>query len=249
MDAVILSAGRASRFGLPKFLLPAGPGYTLLTKVLKFALQTVNGRVVVVVGREGGAARYAVKTWLRPANAPRVHLVTNPDYAAGLSTSLKRGVGQFSRSEGLLVLLADQPALNAGKLYLLRKTYQTSSAWAVSAAENGVQKPPVCLGPALFSAVKALEGDQGAKDLLRRYAERVQLVEWGPGDWFTDVDTWETYRDLIRSREWDKEEFVPLEALSSLQELEARLESLTQPQAYLETLRRGVLTLLNQPDA
>lgn len=246
MDALILAAGRASRFGLPKFLLPAGPGFILLTKVLELALQTADGQIIVVLGREGDKARRALEAWMWPENAGRVVAVNNPGYEAGLSTSLRRGVREVSSSESALILLADQPAMEVEKLLELRKAYESGGVWAVSAAENGEGKPPVVLGPEFLASVSELGGDQGAKPLLKRHPERVRLLEWGCGDWFADVDTWETYAGLARSQSWDKEEFEPVESLSGTKELEALLDMISEPEEYLETLRRGVLTLLNR---
>jgi hypothetical protein len=116
----------------------------------------------------------------------------------------------------------------------------------VSAAENGEPKPPVVLGPELLRQVEGLEGDQGAKPLLRRYPERVRLLEWGAGEWFTDVDTWETYATLARAQGWDREKFEPIEGLSKREEIEALLDAIPEPEEYLQTLRRGVLTLLSR---
>jgi len=147
MDALILAAGKASRLGLPKFLLPAGPGYVLLTRVLELALQTADGQIIVALGREEDKARWVLDNWMWPENAGRVLLVSNPDYKAGLSTSLRKGVEQLPGSRGVLILLADQPALDAEKLRQLRKPYESGDVWAVSAAENGEPKPPVMLGP------------------------------------------------------------------------------------------------------
>jgi CTP:molybdopterin cytidylyltransferase MocA len=246
MNALVLAAGKARRFGLPKFLLPAGPGQVLLTRVLGTARRAVEGQIVVVVGREEGKVRYALEPWVRPEEATRVRLLSNPDYVAGLSTSLKRGVAALGDTEPVLVLLADQPVLGAGKLRALLRAPRPAGVWAVSAAENGEPKPPVVLGPELLRQVEGLEGDQGAKPLLRRYPERVRLLEWGAGEWFTDVDTWETYATLARAQGWDREKFEPIEGLSKREEIEALLDAIPEPEEYLQTLRRGVLTLLSR---
>ncbi|MCL6525756.1 MAG: nucleotidyltransferase family protein [Thermaceae bacterium] len=246
MNALILAAGRASRLGLPKALLPAGPGRVLLSGVLEAALDRVEGRVGVVTGRAHAALGYVVEAEARSADAARVRLLYNPDYAQGLSTSLQRGVEGLGETEPMLVLLADQPLLEASRVRALVEAYPAPGVWAVSATENSQPKPPVVLGPELLRRVGSLEGDQGAKPLLVRYAERVRGLEWGSGPWFTDVDTWETYRALARLQGWDKERFEPLSALSSKEDLEVHLDTIPEPRTYLEALRRGVLTLLSR---
>ncbi|MCS7195527.1 MAG: NTP transferase domain-containing protein [Meiothermus sp.] len=212
LDALVLSAGRASRFGVPKFLLPAGPGQVLLTRALDQALGVADGRVVVVVGHAAELARYALGVWLadHPA-AGRVQVVENPAYAAGQSSSLKCGVGALGASEGALVFLADMPALEEGRLLELKRAVEDRppSCLAVAPCEDGEPRPPVFVGAGLFPEVARLEGDQGARALLRVRRERVVFLEWGRGPWFADVDTWEQYVRVAQALGWAREPAEP----------------------------------------
>ncbi|MDX2007518.1 MAG: nucleotidyltransferase family protein [Meiothermus sp.] len=244
IDALILSAGEASRFGLPKFLLPAGRGRTLLTLALEKALQSVDGGVVVVIGRDAGLARAAARDGLGPEDVPRVRLVENPEFVQGLSTSVKAGVAALG-AQSALVLLADQPAISLAQLQQLADHF-APPLWAVSASEGGEPKPPMILGSELLEQVQTLSGDQGFKPLLRKNLERVRLLEWGPGPWATDVDTWEVYRRLALELGWQKEPFEPLDGPPTPDQLGRWLEAQKlDPQAYLSLLQRAVLTLLN----
>ena len=245
MDALILSAGKASRFGLPKFLLPAGKGYTLLTRSIENALATVNGGIVVVIGRDAGLARAEIEGWLWPDNAARVKVVENLEFEQGLSTSVKAGIQALGDSSTVLVLLADQPAIQGEQLSELVSQYDPKF-WALSASEKGEPKPPMILGRELLNQAGSLSGDQGFKPLLKQHLEQVQLLEWGSGRWSTDVDTWEVYTRLALELGWHKEAFEPLEGLPSPDHLgtwldEKKLDSL----AYLTVLRRAALSLLN----
>jgi molybdenum cofactor cytidylyltransferase len=245
MDALILSAGKASRFGLPKFLLPAGEGYTLLTRSIENALVAIGGKIVVVLGRDAWLARADIQSWLWPENAARVHMVENPTFEQGLSTSVKVGVTALRNSSSALILLADQPAVSAQQLGQLVNRFDPQ-LWAVSAGELGEPKPPMILGKELLDQVDVLSGDQGFKLLLKQNVERIQQLEWGSGHWATDVDTWEVYYELALELGWHKEDFEPLEKPPAPDQLGQWLDSQKlEPTAYLEQLRRAVLTLLN----
>jgi molybdenum cofactor cytidylyltransferase len=206
VNALVLAAGAASRFGIPKTLLPAGAGETLLSRVLELALEAVDGDVAVVLGREARLAEYEVKRALGVnPETDRVGLVMNPDYRQGLSGSLKAGLSALSHHEATLVLLADQPALRLDQLEELVNAYRQGDVLAASAAERGEQRPPVVLGPELLPEVLALEGDAGARGVLARHADRVRLLEWGEGLWSADVDGWEDYRRLALALGWHEE--------------------------------------------
>ncbi|WP_036270268.1 nucleotidyltransferase family protein [Meiothermus rufus] len=214
IDAIVLSAGKASRFGVPKFALPAGPGEVLLTRALAQALWVVDGRVVVVVGHEAGLAQLAVERWLdrNPGVRDRVRLCENPHYAKGQSTSLQAGLRALEGSAGALVFLADMPGLDQERLMQLREAIRTKrpSSLAVAPAELGQPRPPVYLAAGLFAQIEQLAGDQGARALLQAQSSQVELLEWGTGPWFADVDTWSAYRTLARAKGWDREPFRPI---------------------------------------
>lgn len=212
LDALVLSAGRASRFGAPKFLLPAGPKEVLLTRVLGQALKVAEGRVVVVLGHAAELAHCALEAWLaRHPAAGRVWVVENPAYTTGQSSSLRCGVEALGASEGALVFLADMPALEEGRLWELRRAVEGRPplSLAVAPSEGGEPRPPVFIGAGLFPEVARLGGDQGARALLRVWRERVVLLEWGRGPWFTDVDTWGEYVRLAQALGWASEPVEP----------------------------------------
>ncbi|MGK0617829.1 nucleotidyltransferase family protein [Meiothermus cerbereus] len=214
VDAIVLAAGMASRFGVPKFLLPAGEGHVLLTRVLEQALLAVEGCVAVVLGRESKVARYALERWLETAGraGSRVVLVLNRHYRHGQSTSLKAGIRALTSSSGVLVFLADMPVLELEKLELLQKAILRpgSQALAVAAGRQGQAHPPVYLSAKLFSEIDRLKGDQGARAILRAYQGQLEVVEWGEGPWFADVDDWSTYRQLAYQQGWINEPFAPI---------------------------------------
>lgn len=248
MDALILSAGKASRFGAPKFLLPAGLGHTLLTRAVERALASVDGKVGVVVGREAEAARCTVEQYLAQpgsANRQRVEVIHNPDYAQGLSTSLKAGLRQLASREGVLVLLADHPTPSLEQLRSLVSAFcqRPLGVLALATAEQGEQRPPVLLSPVLFGEIMNLSGEQGARAVLQRLAHRVQLIEWGSGPWYHDIDTWDDYQQVYQQQGWHETCSLRPSAAGPLEPgLRPLLEAaLQQPQ--VAWLAPGVLVL------
>ncbi|RDI94686.1 nucleotidyltransferase family protein [Meiothermus sp. QL-1] len=247
MDAIVLAAGRASRLGVPKFLLPAGPGQVLLTRVLELVLGVVRGQVVVVLGHRAELARCALAG--RPA-AGRVRLVENPRYAEGQSSSLKRGLEVLGASAGAWVFLADMPGLDAERLGELARAIQKRppGSLAVAPCLGGEARPPVFLSRELFPALHRLGGDQGARALLRAERERVVCVEWGPGLWSADVDTWADYRSLAWALGWAEEPPGPPLQPMPTRALAARIDQALGA-GEAPWLAPGILWLPGQPEA
>ena len=104
-------------------------------------------------------------------------MVVNPDWAAGMSSSLRAGL---RAAEGhpdcdrVLVTLVDLPGLTAAAVRRLTD----SGGDLAAAAYAGRRGHPVALGRAHWAAImREASGDQGARDYLA--AHRVDLVEVG----------------------------------------------------------------------
>ncbi|MBM3538652.1 MAG: 4-diphosphocytidyl-2C-methyl-D-erythritol kinase, partial [Alphaproteobacteria bacterium] len=83
--AVIMAAGRSSRMAPANKLLSDVDGRAMVQGAVDTALASQAKPVIVVIGHDGTRVREAL------AGKP-VQFVDNPDYAAGLSTSLRAGL-------------------------------------------------------------------------------------------------------------------------------------------------------------
>jgi nicotine blue oxidoreductase len=156
--AVILAAGRGRRFGGPKAVATLG-GRTLLQLVVARAAEEGLDPVIAVVPM-GTAA---------PDGA---HAVVNPQPERGLSSSLQLGIVAVPPGHAALVLLVDQPTVEAATIARIlagRAGKPLVAAWAENRAG-----PPVLIEPEAFPLVMELGGDSGLREVL---ATRPDLVE------------------------------------------------------------------------
>jgi len=174
--AIILAAGRSSRYlagggAEASKLVACYRGEQLVRRVARAALASRARPVVVVTGH----ARMDVEAAL--AGLP-LAFAFNPDFASGLASSLRTGVAALPEAAlGAVVLLGDMPDVEAEMIDRILETFaahpDASAAVPVHAGRRG---NPVLLGRALFSAVARLEGDEGARRLLRE-ADRDRVAE------------------------------------------------------------------------
>jgi len=105
--ALVLAAGRSTRMGGPNKLLAEISGRPLVRIAVDEALASRADSVVVVTGHQ----RERVEAALQGLKIKTVH---NPDYAQGLSTSLRAGLRALpENADGVVVLLADMPQVDA----------------------------------------------------------------------------------------------------------------------------------------
>jgi molybdenum cofactor cytidylyltransferase len=194
--AVILAAGLGSRFrasdaSIASKLVAPLDGAPLVRHVARAALASQARPLIVVTGHAEAVVREAL------AGLP-ADFVHNPDYASGLSTSLKAGLAKIpTEAAGALVLLGDMPRIAATTLDRLIALFrERPNCAAVVPAHAGVRGNPVLLARRLFPAIAHLRGDQGARRLLEDAG--VEVVEWETDEAVGfDVDTPE---ELQRAR-------------------------------------------------
>jgi CTP:molybdopterin cytidylyltransferase MocA len=101
-----------------------------------------------------------------------VQIAHNTDWPGGLAGSLRRGVAALpADARGCLVLLCDQPALGHEDLQRLVAAWAARPECAAAAEYEGGLGVPAIFPAALWPALGALEGDQGARWLLADLAE------------------------------------------------------------------------------
>lgn len=188
VHAVLLAAGRSSRMGGPNKLMADFGGEPLLRRTARQVLASRVRRTVVVLGHQAGRATAALE-------GLDVRVVENPDYATGLSSSLKAGIAALpAEAAGALVVLGDMPGVTADDLDRLVTAFEAAGGLSiVRATFAGKRGNPVILPRALFAAVEALSGDTGARHIVESGAAEIVDVEIGEAA-FLDVDTPEAMR-------------------------------------------------------
>ncbi|HEU5347755.1 MAG TPA: nucleotidyltransferase family protein [Ktedonobacterales bacterium] len=189
--AIVLAAGKSSRMGANKLLLPLA-GYPLVWHVVQAACASSADLVLVVLGNEADAVAAALP-------AGRYRRVDNPRYAEGLSTSLHAGLDALPDNvDGALILLADMPLTSLATLETLLATAREAPERIVATNQAGRPAPPLYWPRALFDALHTIHGDEGGRSLLIRSPEAVRLIEMAQPEETLDVDAPEDYQRIQR---------------------------------------------------
>ncbi len=181
---VVLAAGRSTRMGGPNKLLEEINGKPLVRIVTEQVLASRAGPVIVVTGHQRERVEHALA-------GLRVSFVHNPDFAGGLSTSLKAGIKAVpAEADGTLVTLGDMPQVSAALLDRLIATFDPErGALVVVPTFDGKRGNPVLWARRFFPDLMAVEGDVGARHLIAGYAEAVTEVPVEDAAALTDIDT------------------------------------------------------------
>lgn len=182
--ALVLAAGRSSRMGAANKLTERLAGKPIVAHVIDAALEAHVGTVIAVTGHDAEAVRAAIDG--RP-----IPIVHNRHYAEGLSSSLKRGLKALPKdADAVLVLLGDMPGVTAEHINRLIEAFDPVEGRAiVVATHKGKRGNPVLWDKRFIPEMMALEGDTGARALIRAHADLAAEVEMRDDAVLIDIDT------------------------------------------------------------
>jgi len=180
VGAIILAAGKASRFGQPKQILEIG-GQTLVERAVGL-VDVVGCEPVIVVT---GAYHDQIQSESYP---DQVRLLHHPNWQDGMGSSLALGSEAMAHSgvDAVLILLADQPAISEMTLQKIFEQMQPPEITIVISDTGEVTGPPALFHRIHFEELSQLSGDCGAKKIAMKYTEETMFIKAPEAQW--DID-------------------------------------------------------------
>ena len=182
--ALLLAAGQSRRMGGPNKLLAEIDGVPMVTRVAQRLLAARARPIIAVLGNQAEMVDAAL------GKLP-VERVRNPEFAAGLSTSLKRGIAALPPDlDGVIICLGDMPLISGRHLDRLIAAFNPLEGRAIIVpTRRGKRGNPVLWSKRFFPEMAELAGDVGAKHLIGEHSELVAEVEMDDDAVLVDIDT------------------------------------------------------------
>jgi molybdenum cofactor cytidylyltransferase len=188
--ALLLAAGKSSRMGSNK-MLEMIDGRPMVVRTAQRLLASRARPIVAVLGNMADAVDDA----LGRLPVERVH---NPDFADGLSTSLKRGLAALPEDiDGAVVCLGDMPLIAGRDIDRLIAAFNPLEGRAIVVpTRRGKRGNPILWSRQFFAEMMALSGDQGARKLIDEHADLIAEIEMDNDSVLIDIDTPEALAEL-----------------------------------------------------
>jgi molybdenum cofactor cytidylyltransferase len=189
--AVLLAAGQSRRMGPLNKLLQVVDGAPMVVCAADALLAAQVESIIVVLGHEAGQVRTVL-------DGRDITFIENPDYAEGLSTSLRCGLTAIPEDiDAVLICLGDMPRVSAAQINRLIAAFNWLEGRSICLpTHRGKRGNPVLWARQFVMEMMEISGDVGARHLLGEYAELVCEVEMGEDDAvLLDIDTPEALSD------------------------------------------------------
>jgi molybdenum cofactor cytidylyltransferase len=184
---IILAAGESARLGQPKQNL-IFQEKTLLQRAVESALASVCEQVLVILGAHDEVIKPTIRQY-------PVKIIHNTHWEEGMASSIRLGINELQKEPNIIsviLILCDQPFVDTTLLDELAKS--SSKAEIVACYYNNSLGVPVLFSSKYFEELLQLEGHDGAKKLLIKYADEVLSIPFPMGG--VDIDTIEDYEKL-----------------------------------------------------
>jgi molybdenum cofactor cytidylyltransferase len=197
IPGIILAAGRSTRMGESKALLPTESGRqgpTFLTHIATTLLDGGAIDLVVVTRADDRAVHRAID-----ALGTRARCVINAHPDDGQLSSLLAGLDAVDRPgvHGIIVTPVDVPFVRATTVRALLATGQSEHATIVRPTHHGRHGHPVLFMRRVFDELRHAERSVGAKAVVRAHAHDLIDLEVDDPGVLHDIDSPEDYARAI----------------------------------------------------
>ena len=193
-----MAAGKSSRMGTDKALLPWPPaltssGGTLLSAAIA-ALKSVTGLVIVVAGANADKLAPIIR-------ACGASIVRNPEPERGQFSSLQTGLREVLERgySAAMITPVDCPPLSAKSLEKLRDAFSDAvlaGKWGVAPENGGRHGHPLVVTRELIDAFLSAPVTSNAREVRRAHEQTIEYVPVPDSLLTVDVNTPEQYAAL-----------------------------------------------------
>ena len=186
---IILAAGSSTRMGQPKQLMMY-KNKTFLQHIISEAKNALLDPVICVTGYQSDLITNSISVM-------EVSIVYNEHWPEGMGSGISTGIRHLMLTDADSVILAvsDQPYVSSDLFSEMVRWKDESGKGIVACTYAGTLGTPVLFTKDYFDRLQSLNGNQGAKNIVKLNLPDVCPVEFEKGS--VDIDSKEDYEKLI----------------------------------------------------
>lgn len=199
ISTIILAAGRSSRVGGIKALLPIY-GKSFIEHLIDLFLSAGIGQINVVLGYNRDDVEIAIKNL-------KCKIVINPEPRRGQLSSIICGIESLPPSEisGAFICPVDYPLISRGTITSMIQAFNQTRKGLVVPTFNKKRGRPILFSSSIFKELKKAPREIGARYILDRFPDEVLEVPVKDEGILININTCEDYERYIKLRGFNSE--------------------------------------------
>lgn len=191
VSCIVLAAGKSTRMGQQKLLMPFQKS-TIIKTIAEKSINSNSAQTIVVVGSH----KDEIKEELRNFN---VCLIENKQFEAGMLSSVQAGISAVDKdSDGIIILLGDQPMISETIINRLITSFQKTNKGLIIPTFNNKRGHPVLIHSKYKKSIDTLNATIGLRELFLNNSHDILEIEVETDKILKDIDTQEDYiREMI----------------------------------------------------
>ena len=188
ISAILLAAGQSKRMKGENKLTKKINGVPLINLSILNILESSIEELIIVTGYQNEILESIIN------KDNKIKIFFNNHYKSGMASSIKVGVSNLSKkSKAFFICLGDMPYVN-------RKIYEQLIKHAndkeiIIPTYNAKQGNPVLFSIKMKNKIMSVEGDSGAKELLKKYKDKIFKLPIDDSSILTNLNTMDSFKN------------------------------------------------------
>lgn len=185
MIGILLAAGFSRRFGTSnKLLQPMTDGRPIALASAQNLVQALPISIAVVRPENTALADLLLQAGLTVLACKE----SEQEMAASLAAAVRFSAKFEAAKQGFVIALADMPYIQAATIRSIANSLNGSESIVIP-TYHGQRGHPVAFAAQHRKELEALQGDEGARSIVKRYANAVRLLAFEDAGIVADIDT------------------------------------------------------------
>ena len=185
MIGILLAAGFSRRFGAEdKLLQPLPDGRLIAVAAAEHLIQAIPTCIAVVRAENKVLAEMLISRGFKLVFCDE----SKPEMADSLATAIRFSAKFAEANNGFVIALADMPYIKAETIRAVAERLGEGAAIVIPTYQ-GQRGHPVGFAGKFRHELESLQGDEGARSIIKRHANNVTLMACEDAGVLADIDT------------------------------------------------------------
>ena len=183
ITAILLAAGRSTRFQKENKLTKKFNGKPLINYILKSLVKSKVQKIIIVLGYEQNKIK---KVLLK---SKKITFIINKNYKKGMSSSIKSGLKKLSKkNKGFIIAQSDMPFIKSFHINKIYNSLLTKDHLVHVLSYKNKIRNPIGFKTTVINKFSKISGDIGAKYMVKKLKKNIRYINVNTNKIFKDLD-------------------------------------------------------------